>query len=545
MSEENKNLNESNTPEPQVIVVETNTKAESSATDTAMDEKSAKKAEKQNKKQTKQNKNGGFKNFLKSRKARHGSIAIALVAVVVALVIVLNIVLGLLTERFPEMAIDLTSNNSFALQEDTLDYVSHLDKDVTVNILLKKTNFENQGSYFVQAQNLLEKMESNSNGKLKLKYVDLTSNPTFTSNYPNVDWSGSTNNIILVESGDQYRALTIDDCFEYDADTYSSYGQYQFTGTTIEQAVVTAVLNVTTEDKVVVDMITGNQEQDYSAITSLLENNAYSVNEITLATQNIDDDAMFTVLFAPSVDLDESAVTKLSEWLDNDGKYGKSLIYVPSADKVDTPNLDAFLTEWGMQVNDGYVFETSTQRLISNSSNYAFVVDYTDYYVEGLKNNTIPVVVTDAHDITISDDTVAHSLLTTSTEAGVQPYDTTDDWDYKDAISGNELNIAAEGVKTANETSSHVVVFGSYTMFSSTIMQYNSFNNSGYLMNVINTIANRDDVGITIESKSMDSSELGITDVTKQNMMLIIFVIVLPLGILVTGLVMWLRRRNR
>lgn len=542
MSEENKNLNESNTPEPKNDVVETNTKAESSATDTAMDEKSAKKA----KMQTKQGKKGGFKNLLKSRKARHGSMAIAIVAVVIALVIVLNVVLGLLTERFPEMAIDLTANNSFALQEDTLDYVSHLDKDVTLNVLVKESVFESQGSYFVQAQRLLEKMESNSNGKLKLKYVDLTSNPTFTSNYPNVDWSGSTNNVILVECGDQYRALTLDDCFEYDSEVYSSYGQYQFTGTKIEQSVITAILNVTTEDKIVVDMITGNQEQDYSAITSLLENNAYSVNEVSLATQDIDDDAMFTILYAPSVDLDEGAVTKLSQWLDNDGKYGKSLIYVPSADKVDTPNLDAFLTEWGMQVNDGYVFETSNERLISSSSSYAFVVDYTDYYVEGLKNNTIPVVVTDAHDIIISDSTMAHSLLTTSTSAGVQPYDADENWDYNDAISGEELNIAAEGVKTAtDETSSRVVVFGSYTMFSSTIMQYNSFNNSGYLMNVINTIANRDDIGITIESKSMDSSELGVTDVTTQNMLLIIFVIVLPLGILVTGLVMWLRRRNR
>lgn len=38
-----------------------------------------------------------------------------------------------------------------------------------------------------------------------------------------------------------------------------------------------------------------------------------------------------------------------------------------------------------MQVNPGYVYETSTDRLVSNSSPYIFTVDYTDYYTTGLK----------------------------------------------------------------------------------------------------------------------------------------------------------------
>lgn len=83
--------------------------------------------------------------------------------------------------------------------------------------------------------------------------------------------------MMIVECGDQYRVLTIDDCFEYDKDYYSQYGTYYVTSSLVEQAVVTAILNVTTEDKVVVDMITGNQEQDSSAIKTLLQNNAYQV----------------------------------------------------------------------------------------------------------------------------------------------------------------------------------------------------------------------------------------------------------------------------
>lgn len=524
MSEENKNLNQTSAPE-----AKDDTK------------KSADKAKKKNK-----NKEGGLKAFLKSRKARHGSISVAIIAVVIALVVVLNIVFGLLVDRFPNIKLDLTSNNSFALQEDTVDYVSHLNKNVNLYVLMSESDFESQGTYFVQAKNLLEKMVGSSNGKLHLEYVDLASNPTFNAKYPDVDWKSTENNyLILVECGDQYKVLTLNDCFEYDEEL-ASYGQYQFTSTKIEQAVVTAILNVTTEDKVVVDIITGNQEQDYSGIKSLLENNAYDVEEISLITQNISEQAQILVLFAPAVDLDENAASKISQWLDNDGAYGRTFIYVPSAEKVDTPNIDNLLAEWGMEVNGGYVFETNSDYLVSGSTPYAFLVDYTDYYTENLKNAKIPVVTSDAHDIIIKDSDMAHGILVTSDDAGVQPYDADENWNYQDAISGEPLNIAAEGVKTnSDDKSSKVLVFGSYMMFNPQILQFNSYNNSAYFMNVVNTAANKADSGITIESKSLDSAELGVTDVTTKNIMLALFVFIIPICILVTGLVVWLRRRNR
>lgn len=539
MSEENKNLN--------TISEETASADSNPAAETAGKTEDIKSKKAKNKKSKPQKEKGKFKKFMKSRKAKHGTVAMAITALVIVMVIVLNIIIGLLVNRFPDLELDLTSNNSFALQDDTIDYVSHLNNDVTVYILMDKDKFESQGTYFVQAQKMLNKMASKSDGKMKIKYVDLTSNPSFTSNYPNVDWqSSSANNIVLVESGKQYKVLTLTDCFEYDEQTYNYYGTYSFTGTKIEQAVVTAILNVTTDDKVVVDMIKGNNEQDYSSLKSLLENNAYQVNEVSLATGDFDKDAKVAIMYAPSVDLDEKIVEKLSTWLSNDGKYGRSLIYVPTADMGEMPNLDDFLKEWGMSIDRGYVFETDETALVNANSPYAFTVSYGDYYKDNLKNSKIPVVVSESHAVNITDENTAHALLKTTNKAGVLPIDADKSWDYKDAITGNGENVAAEGVMTnEDKKSSRVVVFGSYVMFSDTIMQYNSFNNSAYFMNVINTIADKEDVGITIESKSVDNTELGITDVATQNTMLVVFVIVIPIAILVAGFVFWLRRRNR
>jgi ABC-type uncharacterized transport system involved in gliding motility auxiliary subunit len=219
---------------------------------------------------------------------------------------------------------------------------------------------------------------------------------------------------------------------------------------------------------------------------------------------------------------------------------------MPALDKVDTPNLDNFLSEWGMQMNDGYIFETSSDCLVSSSSPYAFIVENTDYYVDGLKNANIPVVVIQAQNIEITDENTAHALLQTSTKSGVIPYEPADDWDYQDAISGEPLYAAAEGVKTnTNESESRVVVFGSCTMFASDVMSYNSYNNSAYFINLVNTAVGKDDAGITIESKSMENEELGITSSSAVVIAFIIFVVAIPLIVVIIGIVMWVRRRHK
>lgn len=538
MSEE-KNLNNLNASEETVKNSVTEEVKETAQTE------ADKKSKKKNKK-SKNDKDGGLKAFLKSRKARHGSVAIGIVVAVVAIVIVLNIICSLLVDRFPNIKVDMTANSSFALQDDTVDYVSHLSKDVKVVVLMNESDFKAGGTYMVQAVNLLEKMESGSDGRLKLDYIDLTENPTFTSAYPDVNWTDSSaNNLMLVECGEQYKVLTLDDCFEYDQEAYY-YGEINVTGSKVEQAVVTAILNVTTEDKVVVDMITGNNEQDYSAIKTLLENNAYKVNEISLATQDVEEDAKVAVLFAPAVDLDEQAVSKLSKWLDNDGKYGRTLVYVPTADMQSTPNLDDLLNEWGMSVDSGFVFETSNDHLVSNTSPYSFLVDYTDYYKEGLKNAGIPVVVLEPHAINVTDESKAHAILNTSSKAGIYPINAEEDWDYNDAVKGEPICVAAEGVKSStDETESKLVVFGSYIMFNENIMSFNSYNNSAYLMNVINTVSGHDDTGITIETKLMESAELGVSDVATRSVIMVVFVIVVPVAVIIIGLVLWIRRRNK
>ena len=102
MSEE-KNLNNLNASEETVKNAVTEEVKETAQTE------ADKKSKKKNKK-SKNDKDGGVKAFLKSRKARHGSVAIGIVVAVIAIVIVLNIICSLLVDRFPNLKIDMTAN---------------------------------------------------------------------------------------------------------------------------------------------------------------------------------------------------------------------------------------------------------------------------------------------------------------------------------------------------------------------------------------------------------------------------------------------------
>lgn len=488
-----------------------------------------------------------FQKKLQSRSTRHGAMALGFAALAVATAILLNIIAALLTDRFPGMKADFTANQAYALSDDTVEYLRHMDKEVTLHIVADEATFTGGGRYFVQAKNLLDKMESVANGKFTYDFINTTENPSFTRSYPDIDWT-QRDKAGVITCGDQYRALSVEDCFTYDEDYLQQYQQYVWTGTTIEQAVVKGALYVTDDNKVQVAMLTGEGEDktEYAALSELMSDNAYEVKETSLTTDGLDESFTAAVMFAPHTDISEKAAGVLRTWLENGGKYGKTLIVLPASQalNIQTPNLDALLSEWGMAVNEGYVYETNTHYIWGRDL-FEYIVEYTDYYFDTLTNVNVPVAAEHVHGVTIKDSTTAHAILQTTDQAGVMPVDAGSDFDFKASVAGEALPIAAEGVKSGVEQESRVVVFSGSAMFDQSVLAYPSFNNGTFFMNMLNTIADKDDNTVVIQTKSLETPTLGAPPVATTNAVLIVFVFVIPLSILAVAVVLWARRRNR
>lgn len=493
------------------------------------------------------------KTMFTSRAAKRGWLSMLITVLFIAVVVVLNIVTNLLVDKFPALSADLTSNQVFEMQQETIDYIKSIDTDVTITVLSEENTLANSGSsYYLQANKLFKQFAQYSD-HITLKYVDVSSNPTYLDNYSGLDQT-ATSNLVIVEnsasgtqkSESQYRVLAATDLFEVSTDA-STYSQY-VSGSNVEQAITTAILNVTTEDKVKVSLITGAGEVEdyYSGFVTYLENNAFEVTKTAIASQDIDSDTEILILYTPAVDLSKESMKKVESFLSNDGNYGKTLLYIPSSEQVDTPNIDKLLENWGMKLSDGIVYETDYTKVLQSGYFY-FVADYTEEFTDGLKNASVPVVTAFPRAITITNSEQATPLLVTSTSAGIMPFGAGEDFNIEDGLQDETLNVAAISSYSTESEASHILVLGSDFMVSESVFNTTSFNNSNYVINLLNVLSERDDLGITIEGKAVETEELGITSVNDPFIVILstFFRFILPIGIVIAGLVVWLIRRNK
>lgn len=467
---------------------------------------------------------------------------ICTIAVVLVALVLVNVIARTLTTRYSLYA-DLTANAAFRLQDATKEFAENLDKDVDLYVLANENVFEGYGDYYVQANKLVHQLDAASD-KVRIHYVDLTTNPSFTASYPDVDWSES--HLMLAVCGERYQILDAEDFFDYELDE-STY-TYVITSQHIEQALATAILGVSTDQIINISVLTGQDEEDLSPFLKLLTNNAYNVEEVNLSTATLPADSTFLIIYAPQVDIDDDMAEQIADWLYNDGNYGRNLVYFPSDKQpVDSfENLNALIADWGMKVDYGYVYESDASYIAASlNTPLCSMYEYADEtFTEDLRNPSIPVFLYYTMPIEITDENIAKAMLTSSEKAGFAPMLEEDREGYEPVIQA--YNGAAYGTKSNGETederASHVVVIGSYDALSEGFLKYNSYNNGAYFVNIFNVLCDRGNLGIVIEGKNLDSQHLGVqTDTT---VFLFWFVVVaIPLSLLIAGLVMGIIRR--
>ena len=494
-------------------------------------------------------KNSSFKSFLKARSFRRGALAVLITSLVIAAVVLLNVILAAVTNRYP-VYWDVTENASFQLQPDTQTFVAAIDQPVSIYVLQKESNFESGDSanyqYYIQANKLIRNIAA-GNDQIELHYVDLTSDPTFTKDYPNVDWTQS--HLALIVCEDRYRTVELTDVFTYDEQQYQYYGTYVINGQHVEQAFMTAILNVTNKEKTKVTVLSGQGEKDMTPFTTLLENNAFEVETISLLNESISTDSQFLIIYVPEVDIEKDDYTTISDWLTNGEQYGHHLIYFPNDQHSQTeyPNLNALVAEYGMELRDGYVFETAQDHLIPGYEQFISVYNYyteNNTFTKGLRSLEIPVVMSMTMPIDITDSSMAQPLLTSTDKAYFLSQAEDDNAD----LDPEELNGAAIGQHsdgTENGASSSIVVIGSYDAVTKNYLSINSFNNAAYFVNLINTLSDRSDSSVVIEGKDPTKHDLGITTIDAIAFPAIVVRYVIPICVLLAGIVIWILRRFR
>lgn len=488
----------------------------------------------------KKKKSFSFKELLKSKAFKKGWLSVAAICVFIAIVIVLNVIVGVLVEKVPALSSDLTEENLYELSVDTMDFLQTVDKDVTIKVLASEMDYTSYTDY-LKANTILKKY-TQLNNHIKIEYIDLAGNPTFGNEYPT---EIITKGNYIVECGDKYRMLEDDDLFEYEYDEEGNITAIK--SITVENAVTTAILNVTTEDQTKVAFIEGFGSYSADEFKNALKRNNYEVSEVSLMTQDIDADVNTLVLFSPSADLSEEAADKIKKFLDNGGQYGKNLLYVTAGlDKlIETPVIDALIKDWGMEFKDGLALEYDTNYMLSSSSRSISRISYNDEdYTVGLKDPSLYMVGGYIRPIDIKQENMVSPLLITSESAKLFPFDAGENYNMENAETGTFTAAAVSSKTSGDGTKANVVVFASPMSFYDEVLKMSAYNNSAYIINMMNIITEHADDGFVIEGKASESSRLGIV-VSQMQVLAVIFIGVIPVVILAAGFIIWIRRRNK
>ena len=297
-------------------------------------------------------------------------------------------------------------------------------------------------------------------------------------------------------------------------------------------------------------ILTGHSEQDMTALESLLNSNNYDTESIRLLTQTPGEHIDTLVLAAPTSDYSDEEIEKLDKFLYNDGKFGKNLIYMAGINQPKLPKLEAFLEQdWGVQVGTGYIVETDSSRTVF-SPRYILQNYVNDNFSKDLANPNLEVMVPDSRPLTaVYEEAEGRRtttvMLSTNSSAVVTPENVPEDWDPntgEKAARNTAILSTRTTVVDNEEKASNVMVFGSVSMFADGFINFSSFNNSAYTVNMFNILNNKED-NVQITPVALGGQQLTLTE-DKVQILSITFYAVIPLVVLAIGVIVWLRRRH-
>ncbi len=479
--------------------------------------------------------------FLKSRKLKYGAFATVMTVVVAVVLVLVNAIVMFLSDRLP-LELDLTDGGIYNVTSKTIDFLKTLDSDVTITVLAEEDEFKNTSIYHEQANEMIRDYQKYSS-HIKVEYKDLISNPEIQQEYSKDNFTAGD---VMVESEKTGRMqkYSINEMFNFDSTGYT------VVSSKVEQIVTSAIISVTDSNPMTVTVLTGFDEADYTPYTSLLKANGYQVVEQNLLTEEeINPDAVIALIPAPRRDYSEAELAKLDKFLTNDDKMGKTLIYFAAYDQGDMPNLDAFLSEWGIEPMDGILYETDPNNYYINPL-FGFYDVVDEEYAKDMPSSDQPILQTGAKAFKQlyeeSGNRSTSVLLNSSETAVLSPLDADENWDPNSAEKGTYC-AGIVGTKTlfegSTELNSHVVALGSITLASTEFMEMPALNNGDYVLSMTNALTGKKNA-ITIVPKNLEGTNLDVTAGNVQ-VLSILFIGVIPGIVVILGIVTWIRRRNK
>lgn len=456
-------------------------------------------------------------------------------AVAVVLVLLFAVAANVLISG-KDYSIDVTKNKLYTLSAQTEKILNNLEQPVTIYVL-------NGESKVNASYKKIFKEYKKASSNIKLSYKDPELYPDFAGKYVD-DPDNVRADSVIVASGEKNRYISSDEYISYD---YSS--GYMASADTLQvEKLLTEAVNYVVSDKTpVVYALSGHAEAELSSdMVSSFQGDNYEVKTLNLLTKgSVPEDCAILLINGAQKDIRAEEREQIRTYMENGGKMYVFL----DASVNDLPELYALLETYQVGVEKGVVVETDSSKYtqypiyllptIENTEVTAAQADKNIFVLapsaKGLKN----LSQTENGEVKDTPYTVT-SLLTTSDDAyaKVDTDSSTMEKEKKDIDGPFSLAMAV-----SDENGGRLIVTGCSNMLETSIDYAVGGANTDFVLNGMNYLSQQKSK-ISIRAKSL-KADTAIVPAFGQKMMLLLTVFVLPALLLLSGIVMVIRRKRR
>lgn len=480
-------------------------------------------------------KNSKISKILKSRQFKYGAIAIIAMVLTVIIFVVLNLGAGLIYAQ-----LDLTPERLFSLGDQTRDVLEGLDQEVVIYGLFDETKITSADNY-VKVMELLRKYDNFEN--ITVRYV----NPAVDLHIVNELDPDRVLNItarnFVVESQGRKRVIRYFDLFELIGSEYTPMIPIT-TGTKMEMAFTSAIYYVSRKAYTTVYFVTGHNEfhdqNGHETIANAIRLNGFGVNQVNIRTYGgIPADADILVISNPQSDFHPIEITALRQFM----AQGKSLyVLLDSAETLERfTNLQEFLADYHVQFGYTRIKENDPAFYLAGNPHIILPELANNLINRPVRDSIADILARNVRSIEIlrrtGDNLKVEGLLLTSSRAIQEGM-------YADINTRRGATYVAAAVEDQNSGARLIISGTAEYVHDVFLHHYRPYAEDAirFFLNSINWLEG--DIGtVFIAPKDIFQNIVSMT--ARQRQGINIFVIyIIPGIILLTGLVVYLRRRN-
>lgn len=477
---------------------------------------------------------------LNFKKLKFGINNTIVVVFAVVLVLLCNMLANILETKIPSFKLDLTENAVTKIGSETKSVLKKIDQgDEEIELIyLSGTSELSQ-----RVKDVLEQYDAYSEN-ISFRVENYHTNPLILSGY-SISAEADVDGSVIVATKDKSRVRMV---AAKDMEiTYNNSTVFL-----LENLLTNAIGVVASEKQMNVCFAAGHDEAVGEMLVNLLKSENISVSQLDLSTGEIPPEIDLFMIMAPQKDYTSMELNVIDNYLLSGGNVAISLPF-----GIQLPRLEEYVADWGISAKNDIILEQSAANSYQQSGMYFYP---TLGEAEAVGQIEGRILASYARSLTCEKvgDIEAEVILKTSAQGYSVPIK--NGQPDSENMTPGQFDIGYILEKPLNgsfEETAKLIVTGTPSVWGVTdniVTEYDyhvyyslaedSFGNGEFVMNMLSDVYGETIQSIYVPIKSRKVSILTLSE-TEATVLKHVFCTALPVIVLLCGIIVWLKRRNK